>query len=52
MYPWVWVIAVSLIGLLLMIRWSYRDRRGQRGFEVKVATGGEPVMKQKEDDHG
>lgn len=49
-----WMIILVIIPGILVNRWltAKEKKRRQRGFEVKLPTGGAPVLKQKEDDHG
>jgi sensor domain CHASE-containing protein len=47
------VMAGVVIGVLLWIaRRQDRQRTRQRGFEVEQNAGSQPVLKEKENDHG
>jgi heme/copper-type cytochrome/quinol oxidase subunit 2 len=47
------VLPAILVVVIVTVAW-FRQRAGrrQRGFEVKPNTGGDPVLKQKANDHG
>ena len=49
-----WMLILVIVPGILINRWltAKENKRKQRGFEVKLNTGDEPVTEKKENDHG